>query len=36
MRDVDKKPNVISEIIKDYGFAEVLSFYRIGRTTIDL
>lgn len=32
MRLYGKKPNIISEAIKDYGFAETLSFYRQGKS----
>ena len=31
LREHGRKPNIISEAIKEYGFAEILSFYRLGR-----
>ncbi len=35
LREYGKKPNVISETIKDYGFAQILSFYRLGGIPIE-
>lgn len=32
LREHGKKKNVISETIKQYGFAEMLSFYKIGKS----
>ncbi|NLO18497.1 MAG: DUF2851 family protein [Ignavibacteria bacterium] len=32
MKDYGKKTNVISDVIKDYGFTQVLSFYKLGRS----
>ncbi len=32
MRLYGRKPNIVSEAIKDYGFAETLSFYRQGKS----
>ncbi|MFW5662657.1 MAG: DUF2851 family protein [Bacteroidota bacterium] len=31
IREQGRRPNVISEAVRDYGFAEVLSFYRLGK-----
>ncbi len=31
IKDYGKKTNVISDVIKDYGFPQVLSFYKLGR-----
>jgi len=31
IKEHGKRVNVVSEALKDYGFAEVLSFYRLGR-----
>lgn len=30
IKDYGKKTNVISDVIKDYGFPQVLSFYKLG------
>lgn len=30
------KKNIASEVLKEYGFAEVLSFYRLGRIPLEL
>jgi len=32
IKDYGKKANVISDVIKDYGFPQVLSFYKLGRS----
>lgn len=31
-----KKPNAVSETIKNYGFAEILSFYKLGRLPLNI
>jgi len=31
MKEFGKRPNVVRDAIKTYGFAEILSFYRLGR-----
>jgi hypothetical protein len=35
IKDHGKKSNIISETIRDYGFAEVLSFYKLARAPIN-
>ncbi len=35
MKEHGNRKNIVSDIIKDYGFAETLSFYRVGRLPID-
>ena len=35
MKEHGNKQNIVSEVVKTYGFAEVLSFYRVGRAAID-
>jgi len=32
IREHGRKGNVVSEAIKEYGFGEILSFYRLGRS----
>ncbi len=33
LRDYGKKPSIISETIKEYGFAQILTFYHLGGLT---
>ena len=35
MKDHGQRKNIVSDVIKNYGFAETLSFYRVGRLPID-
>jgi len=35
MKDHGQRKNIVSDVIKSYGFAETLSFYRVGRLPID-
>lgn len=35
IRQFGSQKNVVSEVLKEYGFAEILSFYRLGKIPID-
>lgn len=35
MKEYGKKSNVVREVVKNYGFAEILSFYKIGNSLLN-
>lgn len=35
LQEYGKKPSIISETVKEYGFAQILSFYRLGGLSIE-